>query len=76
MQIRVRERFGALQKLDEDRIPWEIVDASQSIEEVEEDIWIIASETLERIEEHGKPLAKMWEGGCYDLAIPSYNKEN
>jgi hypothetical protein len=76
MQIRVRERFRALQKLDEDRIPWEMVDASQSIEDVEEDIWKIASETFKRIEEDGKPLARMWEGGCFDLAFPSYNKEN
>jgi hypothetical protein len=76
MQIRVRERFRALQKLDEGRIPWEIVDASQSIEDVGEDILAIAREAMERIEEDGKPLARMWEGGCYDLAIPSYNKEN
>lgn len=76
MQMRVRERFGDLEKLDEGRIPWKIVDASQSIEDVESDIWRIATETMERINEEGKPLACMWEDGCFDLASTVDNKEN
>ena len=75
MQIRVRERFGELQKMDEGRIHWEVVDASQTIEEVESDIWRIATETMERISEQGKPLNTMWEDGQYDLAVPE-DKEN
>ena len=38
LQMRVRKRFAELQSIDEKhgRVPWHVVDASQSIEEVKE----------------------------------------
>jgi len=74
MQIRVREKFGQLQKMDEGRIPWKMVNAAQSIEQVEADIWSIVSETVEHVK--GKPLLKMWQDGEYDMSKDDQEKEN
>lgn len=66
MQIRVREKFGELQKLDEGRIPWKMVNAAQSIEAVESDIWSVVNEAVNSCKD--KPLKKMWQEGDYDMS--------
>jgi len=71
LQQRVRSRFTDLQNIDEaeGRVPWHIVDASQSIEEVQKNILTIVDETIQKLSD-GKPLVKMWEDGIYTLPEP------
>ena len=71
-QKRVRQQFSELQEEDESqkRIPWFIVDASQSIEDVQGNINEIVAKTLKLVNE-GSCLKRMWEDGDYDLPNPS-----
>lgn len=77
LQKRVRARFSELESIDRKasssagkvRIPWHIVDASQSIEAVESDIQKIVNETIVSVS-NGKPLYKMWEEGDFSLPDP------
>lgn len=64
MQMRVRQRFDELQKDDEAsrRVLWKVVDASQSVEDVQRDINAIVDETLQRVNA-GSDLKKMWSDG-------------
>lgn len=64
--MRVRERFDQLEKLDkaEGRVPWHVVSAAQSIDEVQADVWKVVEKTLEQVN-NGKQLGKMWEQGDY-----------
>jgi thymidylate kinase len=62
MQLRVRQRFRELQALDEGRIPWKIVNAAQSMDQVEEEIFQIVQDVLETVRKEGtegKPLQKL-----------------
>ena len=70
LQIRVRQRFAELQKMDEKQgqVPWHIIDASKTVEEVTVDIVSIVDATIKRVQE-GKPLAKMWDEG--DFVLPT-----
>ena len=70
MQIRVREKFGQLQKLDGERIPWKMINAAQPMDAVESDIWGIVSETVESC--NSKPLKKMWQEGEYVLGTADH----
>jgi dTMP kinase len=86
MQVRVRQRFSDLQKMDEAalittaaatatstdegdkseaRVPWHLVNAAQSVEAVESDIWAIVQATMEKVQA-GKPVYKMWQEGTYE----------
>ena len=69
LQIRVRKRFAQLQALDEKdgRVPWHVVDASQSIEDVTDELVRIVNQTLKRVERESSPLKRMWEEGEYEL---------
>lgn len=69
LQIRVRKRFAELQALDEKqgRVPWHVVDASQSIEAVTKELVTIVNETVTRIGKETSPLRRMWEEGEYEL---------
>jgi dTMP kinase len=87
MQVRVRQRFSDLQKMDEaafvaavsdedqaeQRVPWHVVDAAQSVAQVESDIWAIVQETMEKVQA-GKPVYKMWQDGTYEWNVDE--KEN
>ena len=73
MQARVRKQFEKLQKLDEGKIDWNIIDASQSIEQVEASIWSVVEATVEAVRD--QPLKKMWEDGQIDLSEKE-EKEN
>lgn len=68
MQIRVRQRFAELQAMDEKqgRVPWHIIDASKTVEEVTADIVGVVNATLKRVTE-GAPVNKMWDDGEYEL---------
>lgn len=68
LQVRVRQRFAELQKIDEKhgRIPWYIVDASKSIDDVHVEIKKITKQTIEQVAS-GKPLMKMWTKGEFQL---------
>lgn len=76
LQIRVRQRFYELRKLDEMncRVPWFIVDASKTIAEVQSDINNIVQETIKKVEA-GSPLLKMFTGGEYKLP-PRFSMED
>ena len=69
LQIRVRQRFAELQSIDEEqgRVPWHVVDASLSIDEVKAQIAKIATDTIERVQSESAPLCRMWGEGEYEL---------
>lgn len=73
MQARVRKQFDKLQKLDEGKIDWNIIDASKSIEQVEQSIWSVVEATIAAV--HDRPLKKMWEEGEF-LLDKKQEKEN
>jgi hypothetical protein len=86
MQTRVRQRFTELQRQDEQeadkqrQVPWHIVNAARSIEQVQEEINEIVLSTLDHLEqiqaEEPRPSLKriMWEGVI--IKGDSNNKEN
>ena len=63
MQQRVRTRFSELQEMDEadGTIPWYIVDAAQSIEDVQKDINTIVESTIEKVQSEDKPVNLLWK---------------
>jgi len=72
MQLRVRQRFDELQAMDESTAakgatPWRVIDAAQSMERVEQEIYETVQATLERISKDEVPLQKLWEAGEYPL---------
>jgi len=79
LQMRVRQRFGELQAKDEEEkiVPWHIVNAAQTIDEVQADINKIVEDTIKRVSEgEGKPLSKMFQAGEYILPSPSAIEKN
>ncbi len=60
MQNRVRQRFSELQAQDKDggQVTWHVVNAAQSIEEVQKEINEIVENTIDRIE--GQILPRLW----------------
>ena len=68
MQIRVRKRFGELQAIDEKhgRVPWHVINAAQSIEQVTEELVSIVTKTIKKVDE-GAPLHRMFSEGTYEL---------
>ena len=73
LQLRVRQRFGQLEKLDlaEGRVPWHVVSAAQSVEAVHADICKIVQKTLAQVKTGNKKLGKLWEEGEYVASINS-----
>lgn len=61
--MRVRQRFSELQGMDQrdDRIPWYIVNAAQSIEDVQKEINTIVENTIEKVQSEEKPLELLWK---------------
>ena len=53
MQSRVRERFSQLQAIDEHEgiVPWHIVDAARSVEDVEQEIQEIVERTIRDVQQ-------------------------
>lgn len=71
LQLRVRNRFEELKEADTgSTINWHIVDAAQSMEDVQRDINIAVLKTINQVKA-GKPLGKLWVEGVYDLSTIS-----
>jgi dTMP kinase len=68
LQVRVRQRFEELREADEGRIPWYMIDASQSMEAVTENIVDVVQLVLEEVA-RGRQLQKLWTKGVYELAV-------
>ena len=62
-QTRVRARFAELQRLDsKEATPWHVVNAAQTMDEVEGDVWKIVHSVLEAaVDKEQRPLGKLWE---------------
>jgi dTMP kinase len=65
LQLRVRQRFQQLQ--DMDTIAWHVIDAAQSMEQVEADIYKVVQDVIAQVQQRQLPLKKMWEEGSYEL---------
>ena len=64
MQQRVRQRFSQLQAMDErqsEAVPWYVVNAAQSIEEVQKEINDIVEKTIEKVNAEERPLGILWQ---------------
>jgi len=63
MQQRVRQRFSELQDMDEKdgQIPWYVVNAAQSIEEVQKEINEIVENTVEKVQSEEQPVGLLWK---------------
>jgi dTMP kinase len=80
LQLRVRQRFAQLQAQDErlQTVPWHVVDAAQSIEEVQKEINTIVLQTVESVQEQqqkGKPMPTMWNHVLGDTSTGAEEKE-
>ena len=71
MQKRVRELFVELEESDT-VTPWKRINAAQTVEDVESDIWKAVEECLESVKE-GRPLYKLWQEGSCDLSVYDQN---
>lgn len=69
MQKRVRQRFSELQRMDENdadkstkpSFSWYVVDAAQTIADVQRDINQIVESTIEKIDREEIPIGVLWE---------------
>jgi hypothetical protein len=68
MQRRVRAKFAQLQQQD-DQVTWHTIDASQSMESVEQDMWNVIEATRRAVQSSKKPLAKLWEEGYHEVNV-------
>lgn len=70
LQRRVRKRFDELRIADETegRLPWHVINAAQSVENVQADIVSVVQETLNQVAD-GKPLHKLWTDGSHELKV-------
>lgn len=59
-QLKVREKFMQLKSEDESEgnIPWHVLDARKSIEEIQAEIQAIADKTMETVGD--KPIRRLW----------------
>lgn len=75
MQTRVRERFSELQKQDErdGQVPWHVVNAAGTIEEVQKQINSIVESTIDRVQkQEEQPVSRLWQ----TVIKGEENKEN
>ena len=75
MQLRVREKFRELQAIDEKQqrqcsdgsqqqqpqVPWYVINAAQSIEDVQKEINTIVNRTIQEVQSTNKPLGLLWK---------------
>jgi dTMP kinase len=59
-QRTVRQRFQQLMETDNSNVPWKIIDAARTIEEVEIDVHKHTEETLTRISDGATPVGTLW----------------
>ena len=64
LQLLVRQRFAQLQAQDErlQTVPWHVVNAAQTIQEVQQEINAIVLQTVESVkqQQEGTPMPTMW----------------
>ena len=65
IQQRVRKQFKVLQDQEHETIPWSMIDADQSIDDVSANIWDIVQPITQS--SMYKPIAKIWQDGCFEL---------
>lgn len=65
IQQRVRQQFNVLRDQEHEKVPWSMIDADQSIDDVSTNIWDIVHPIIES--SMYKPIAKIWQDGCYEL---------
>lgn len=87
MQLKVRQQFRTLQTLDEEdgQVPWYVVDAAQSIDDVQREInTIVVERTLPHVQDNHKPLGLLWKttttanrggGGAADVGSKQLQKQ-
>lgn len=56
------------------QVPWHVVNAAQTIEEVQADILAIVEDTVQQVQ-GGKPLPKLWLDGEYPLKKTQQDEE-
>lgn len=63
MQQQVRKRFSELQAMDDNdgNIPWYIVDAAQSIEDVQKEINAIVESTVKHVQNEEGGVGLLWK---------------
>lgn len=64
LQQKVRECFGALQ-VQTSNVPWTVINAAQSKEQVSKDIWRVVEPTIAETQK-GKPIQKLWQEGNFE----------
>mmetsp|Transcript_21833 Transcript_21833/g.51512 ORF Transcript_21833/g.51512 Transcript_21833/m.51512 type:complete len:141 (+) Transcript_21833:1-423(+) len=76
MQIRVREKFRQLQAVDEEQgnVPWYVVNAAQSIEDVQKEINAIVDKTVHDVQTTNKPLGQLWKKTTNDSKTEGKSK--
>mmetsp|Transcript_26874 Transcript_26874/g.55007 ORF Transcript_26874/g.55007 Transcript_26874/m.55007 type:complete len:271 (-) Transcript_26874:99-911(-) len=77
MQERVRRKFDELQEADkaEGRVPWYVIDAGRTVDEVQEDVARVAEDAV-RAALSGRPLGLMWKDGEYELPVLAVEDES
>jgi hypothetical protein len=66
VQAAVRAKFEELQKIEGSE-KWKVVDAGQSVDQVQEEVWGIVQEAIEKVNK--KPaLGKLWQAGTIDIS--------
>jgi thymidylate kinase len=63
MQIRVREQFARLKDMDK-TVPWTMINAAQSQEDVQSDIWEKSKEIIDQCAD--QPIKAMWQKCIYE----------
>ena len=61
MQIRVRQQFTKLQEMDKNIVPWNIINAAQSMDTVEDTIWNIVRPTIDHVTATSPSIKVLWE---------------
>jgi hypothetical protein len=68
LQARVRQRFAQLQAKDEQegQVPWHVVNAARSMEEVEQEIQQIVARTIDMVQNYNSSCCDGGDGGDDD----------
>ena len=61
MQIRVRQQFTKLQEMDKNIVPWNIINAAQPMDTVEDTIWNIVRPTIDHVTTTSPSIKALWE---------------
>jgi dTMP kinase len=65
IQQRVRKQFNVLRDEERENVPWSMIDADQSIDDVSAKIWDVVNPIVQS--SMYKPISKIWQEGYYEL---------